>query len=106
MSAAAPAEFPDSCRQKLLFGFQSGKLNRLPREVRKVVISSRGMAFSVARGTWGWGFRQSNQLFEPGYEAGGLLPGNALPFNERTNFDFVVLVRQARASLHPVNRFL
>jgi hypothetical protein len=61
MSAAAPAEFSGSCPQKLLFGSQWGKLDRLPRGLRKVVISSRGMAFFVARGTWGWGFRQSNQ---------------------------------------------
>ena len=86
------------------FGFQSGKLNRLPRDVRKVVISSRGMAFSAA---WDLGLsRESNQLFEPGYEAGGELPGYVLPFNERTNFDLGVVGRQVRGFLHPVNRFL
>ena len=69
------------------FGFQSGKLNRLPRDVRKVVISARDMAFSVERGTWGWGFRESNQLFESGQELWGVLPGNVLRFHERTNFD-------------------
>jgi hypothetical protein len=50
---ASNGQFLDSCRQKPLFVFQSGKLNRLRRDVRKVVISSRGMAFSVASGTWG-----------------------------------------------------
>src|SRR5262249_29822476 len=50
--------------------------------------------------------RESNQLFEPGYEAGGELPGNVLRFNERTNFDVVVVDHTVRASLQPVNRFL
>ena len=103
----------DSCRQKSLFVFQSGKLNRLRRDERKVVVSSRGMAFSAASGTWGWDSGSPINHSSPDLEAGFLFwhcgvdrRGKVLRFHERTNFDVGVFDHRVRAFLHPVNRFL
>ena len=106
-------QFLDSCGQKPLFVFQSGKLDRLRRDERKVVVSARGMAFSAASGTWGWDSGSPINDSSPDLEAGFLIllfggerRGQVLRFNERTNFDVGVIDHRVRAFLHPVNRFL
>ena len=103
----------DSCLQMPLFVFQPGKLNRLRRDERKVVVSSRGIAFSVVSGIWGWdSISPINHLspdLAPGFQIlhyGVDHRGKVLRFNEWTNFDVGVFDHRVRAFLHPVNRFL
>jgi hypothetical protein len=106
-------QYLESCRQKPLFVFQSGKLNRLPRDERKVVFSSPGMAFSVVSGTWSWDSGSPINYSSPDLVAGFQILhcgvdrcGKVLRFHERTNFDVGVFDHRVRAFLHPVNRFL
>ncbi len=110
---ASTGRLLESCRQKPLFVFQSGKLNRLRQDAREIVVYSRGMAFSAASGTWGWDSGSPINHSSPDVEArfpfrhcGVDRRGKIFRFDERTNFDVGFFNHRVRAFLHPVNRFL